>query len=60
MSNITLTEKDLASRWSVSHRTLQNWRVAKKGPKYIKIEGSSVRYFMVDIIKYEKDHKLVR
>jgi predicted DNA-binding transcriptional regulator AlpA len=38
-----MTEKEVAIRYSLSHRTLQNWRQSGLGPPYVKI-GRSVRY----------------
>ena len=49
-------EKDLAARWDMSVKTLQNWRtkgIKGIGPKWQKI-GRSVRYRLRDIIAYEK------
>lgn len=48
-----LTPKSLAQRWSIKPETLQRWRVANMGPRYIKI-GGSVKYKIGDVIKYEK------
>ena len=38
-----LSEKSLAKKWSISHKTLQRWRWLKMGPGYIKI-GGRIRY----------------
>ena len=36
-------EHQLADRWNISVRTLQDWRHKKTGPKYIKFKGWFVR-----------------
>ena len=46
-------EKDLAVRWDMSVKTLQNWRTKGIGPKWQKI-GRSVRYRQRDIVAFEK------
>ena len=38
-----LTERQLASEWGLSHRTLQAWRQRGDGPTYVKA-GRAVRY----------------
>ncbi len=38
-----LTTTDLAKRWSMTKESLENWRVKKIGPAYLKI-GSKVLY----------------
>lgn len=55
-----LTTKQLADRWQVNHRTLQNWRVLKKGPRALKLENGMVRYAVSDILTYEHTNKILR
>jgi hypothetical protein len=58
-ADVLLTSEQLAERWSVSPGTLQNWRLASKGPAYIRIGGglrSPVRYRLRDIEVYEQEH----
>lgn len=43
-----LSEHEAADVIHVSYRTLQGWRLRKKGPTHIKI-GSNVRYRMNDL-----------
>ena len=43
-----LTEKQVAQYFSISHRTLQNWRQRNQGPKYTKL-GRLVRYIDQDV-----------
>ena len=47
-----LSEKLLARRWGLSHRTLERWRHDGHGPVYLKI-GSRVVYQRSDIETYE-------
>lgn len=50
-----LTTEELAKHWGCSAWTLSDWRIAGKGPKYIKI-GGLVRYRIEDIHAYERAH----
>jgi predicted site-specific integrase-resolvase len=52
MGSLYLTEQDLATRWEISERTLQKWRVRGAGPVFRKI-GSNVRYDERDVEAYE-------
>ena len=45
--------KELARRWTISHRTLERWRWAGEGPAYMKI-GGRVVYRLEDIIAFEQ------
>ncbi len=47
-----LRERELASRWQMSTRTLQRWRAENYGPAYVRI-GGAIRYLMDDILAYE-------
>lgn len=49
-----LSEEDLANRWGISVRTLQDWRYKKTGPEFIKFGGWTVRYPLKAIIGYEE------
>jgi predicted DNA-binding transcriptional regulator AlpA len=53
-----ITTAQLAERWGIPIRTLENYRYSKrtKGPAYHRI-GGDVRYKMSDIEEYEKAHK---
>jgi predicted DNA-binding transcriptional regulator AlpA len=46
-----LDETKLAARLGVTRSTLQSWRYAGKGPRYIKI-GKFVRYRSTDVDAY--------
>jgi len=50
---IFLNQNELAERWGMSPRTLENWRSTGKGPAYVKI-GGQVRYKFEDIKKLEE------
>ncbi len=47
-----LNQDELAGRWNISPRTLERWRWLKRGPAFIKVEGS-VRYRIEDVEAYE-------
>ena len=49
---LLLSEKSLARKWGISHKTLQRWRWLKTGPAYIKICGR-IRYSTDSIKEYE-------
>ncbi|PWE31099.1 DNA-binding protein [Pararhodobacter marinus] len=49
-----LNQKELAERWTISHRTLERWRWAGEGPAYMKI-GGRVVYRIADIEAFERD-----
>jgi len=48
------TQKELARRWTLSHRTLERWRWEGKGPAFMKI-GGRVVYRLEDILNHEKE-----
>jgi predicted site-specific integrase-resolvase len=47
-----LSEKRLARRWGLSHRTLERWRHDEHGPAYLKV-GGRVIYRIEDVEAYE-------
>ena len=47
-----LTQKELARRWTISHRTLERWRWTGEGPDYLKL-GGRVIYRLEDILTFE-------
>jgi len=49
--NELLDELQLATRLDVSRSTLQSWRYAGKGPRYVKL-GRLIRYRTVDVDQY--------
>lgn len=46
-----LSQKELAARWNVTPRTLQNWHKIGKGPKRVKIGRTGYR--LSDVVAYE-------
>lgn len=48
-----LTPKDLAKRWRMNVKTLDNWRNADHGPSYIK-RGWAVFYPIAGVKEFEK------
>jgi len=49
-----LSEKLLARRWGLSHRTLERWRHDARGPVFLKV-GGRVIYRIEDIQAYEAE-----
>jgi hypothetical protein len=47
-----LSEADLASRWCMSPKTLQRWRMEGRGPHYLKL-GKRVNYPLNAVIALE-------
>jgi len=47
-----LTQDELAKRWQISPRTLEQWRWLGRGPKFLKV-GARVLYRPTDIENYE-------
>jgi hypothetical protein len=52
MDVVHLNQKQLAARWNISEASLERWRSAGIGPKFLKICGR-VLYRRVDIEAYE-------
>lgn len=52
-----LTQSDLAKRWGISPRTLERWRWAGEGLRFVKI-GGLVRYRLNDVEAYETSHEI--
>lgn len=53
-----LTIEELAERWSMSPRTLANWRYAGKGLPYLKMSNKVILYDMLDVKNYEQKHRV--
>ena len=47
-----ITQEQLAARWHMSPRTLEQWRWLGKGPRFLKI-GARVLYDEDDVDEYE-------
>ena len=52
MTSRHLNQTELAERWDLSRRTLEQWRWQGKGPRYLKI-GSRVIYPLPEVEAYE-------
>ena len=50
-----LDERELAARLGLSLSTLRNWRVARRGPAYVKVGMRSVRYRLADVEQFLAD-----
>lgn len=48
----TLTETELATRWSMTTKTLYRWRTQNRGPKYMKL-GKRILYPLTSVEEYE-------
>jgi len=48
----TMTQEQLARRWHISPRTLEQWRWLGKGPRFLKI-GARVLYRELDVEVWE-------
>ena len=48
-----LNQTELATRWSISARTLERWRWTGEGPAFLKI-GGRVVYRLEDVLTYEQ------
>lgn len=51
----SLTEVQLAERWGMSIKTLQDWRRKGTGVAYLKL-GKAIRYPHEIVEKFEADH----
>ena len=59
MSDILLTTEQLAIRWHMAIRSLENWRNSDRPhPPYMKPSGARGRvlYRLADVLKWEKQH----
>ena len=54
MSDLFLSQKDLARRWGISHRTLERWRRTCQGPDFVKL-GWLVLYRKQDVEAFERE-----
>lgn len=50
-----LSEKELATRWGVTQRTIQKWRAEGIGPRWTVLGKSTVRYRLDDVLAYEAE-----
>lgn len=52
MEQAMMSEKQLATYWGISCKTLQRWRASGHGPTYVKV-GKSIRYRLIDAAEFE-------
>lgn len=59
MNEIFLTPDELAARWRLKRKTLQDWRRIGKGPNFVQLEGKhgNVLYNLEDVQAYEQAHR---
>lgn len=50
-----MNEKDLATRWGVTTKTLQLWRAEGIGPNFSVLGKNTVRYRIEDVLAYEEE-----
>lgn len=55
-----ITSRELADRWGISARTLEQWRWRGEGPAFIKIGKNIVRYDLRTIEEYENNQTRVQ
>lgn len=49
---VYLTQRELATRWKISIRTLERWRGERYGPAWTSL-GGSIRYGFADVQAFE-------
>ena len=57
-----LTTKDLADRWTLNSGSIENWRNAGKGPKYLRLGVGYtcvIRYRLKDVLRWEKQNEQI-
>ena len=59
MSPPYLTQVELAARWRISPGTLERWRWAGEGPRFLKL-GGRVVYRIADIEAFEQQQLRTR
>ncbi|RZI99625.1 MAG: DNA-binding protein [Brevundimonas sp.] len=50
-ARILLTNKEAARKLGISHRTLEDWRLVSRGPRFVKL-GRLVRYRLDDLMDF--------
>jgi len=48
-----LRERELATRWGASPRTLQRWRAERYGPPFLRL-GGRILYRLTDVMAFEE------
>lgn len=52
-----ITTAQLSRRIGVAEITIRKWRMNNKGPKWHKYDNGTVRYYMSDVLQWEKHGK---
>ncbi|MFL0409674.1 helix-turn-helix transcriptional regulator [Microbacterium paludicola] len=52
-----MNTKDIAKRFGLKHRTLEDWRQRRVGPPYLKL-GGAVRYDPVQVAAWLKQNEV--
>ena len=55
MTTRHLNQFQLAKRWGIAQKTLENWRWRGEGPAYLKL-GGRILYRVEDIERYEVEN----
>ena len=55
-----VTETELAQRWGITPRTLQNMRNEGRGPAYVQPSPRKVFYREADIAAYEEEVRMLK
>lgn len=55
-----VTEADLAKRWDMTIRTLQNMRNTGRGPAYVQLSPKKGFYWLCDIESYEESVRVLQ
>lgn len=50
-----LTEREVATRWGITQRTLYNWRMKGTGPRHFMV-GSKVKYMLSEVVRHEQQN----
>lgn len=50
-----ITERDAAAFLNFSVKTLRNWRVSGRGPKFVRASSNAVRYRLKDLIAWSEE-----
>lgn len=53
-----LTTKQVSVILGIAVETLKKWRQRGKGPKFVRLEGLTVRYLLSEILKYVSDQSV--
>jgi len=54
-TEVFLTPRELAKRWSMHPTALSNWRSKNKGPKYVQLLGHKILYSLRELERFEKE-----